>query len=112
MNVTNLLTSPSTGKKTLPVNIMLDSLAKRREAERELQKRDPHSAKPKVKNYDSFWDFIMERDMRKAGEKIELDDDGRLIVHGLTRSVDMNALVQQAHSLDSERSGDYIDVIA
>jgi len=68
------VTDPKTGGKELSVNILLRGF----ENTRNNQKQNFDS--PKVRNFDVF-DYIIASDKRKNGEKIEIDEDGRLIIN-------------------------------
>jgi len=68
------VTDPKTGEKELSVNILLRGF----ENTRNNQKQNFNS--PKVRNFDVF-DYIIASDKRKNGEKIEIDEDGRLIIN-------------------------------
>jgi len=58
----------------------------------------------KTKNYDSIWDAIIESDKRKAGESVEFDEDGNLVIHDSVNSSNMN-MPQQANTDTFEKGG-------
>jgi protein-tyrosine-phosphatase len=82
-----LIKNPKAGEKKLPISILLENI----EEKHKNQKQDFKS--PKEKRFDVF-DYIIAADKRRNGESVEIDEDGKLIIHGGTNSKETDEPLQ------------------
>jgi hypothetical protein len=64
----------------------------------------------KVKSFDVF-DYIIESDMRKAGKSVEIDENGKLVIHGGTDSKEAGT-PPNPENVNSDTGKDYMDIKA